>query len=314
MSCLTKIKFNNSCDLGGISYVKGYSNILYLDVDIGEPTYEQLEEGQEDGEKNFIPHFRKLIKHYTFHTVVSEYLFDCLNFIGLHDNIFIQLKNGEESKCLTFKCELAGWRDNGSIADVKIDFTTNYMIKSHCCTAETYQITECVSCQKSIKLKPISVLDPAYTAPVSSKSMDKKPYLVYDTDIFKLQLLEFDYRISAWAIYGSKYNYICYTDLGVTYNLYYRNGYYYYYNKIKSLTAIGLSVTIKGLCLPNTYVIVYHSTDGINYTTDGIVYDANKFEQLGKIKTYSAGANYFKFLMYDKNCNYGYSNIERITL
>ena len=73
-----KLEYWDSCDIGGMIYQFGYKNVMYLDVDVGTPTIEVVEEGAEDGDKNFITFWKKMIKSYKFFIPIPEYQFDTL--------------------------------------------------------------------------------------------------------------------------------------------------------------------------------------------------------------------------------------------
>ena len=58
MNKYLKFEYWNTCDLGNIYYQGGQHFIFYLDADVGEPIHEEVEEGQENGDGDFIPTYR----------------------------------------------------------------------------------------------------------------------------------------------------------------------------------------------------------------------------------------------------------------
>lgn len=91
-----KFEYWNSCDLGNIYYQGGQKFVFYLDADIMEPFMEDVEDGQENGEGDFVPTYRKQIKRYRLRSgLISDYLVDAIQRMKLHDNIELTFKTGE---------------------------------------------------------------------------------------------------------------------------------------------------------------------------------------------------------------------------
>lgn len=128
----TKIEWNNVASLetesANIPYSNGYTNILYLDTDICQPTYEFEEEGdQRDG--YFFPIRQISYKKFTFSIVAPEYLCDCMRLIGLSDTIIISDKKEHTYNATQFVMEVS-WLEGGHYASVDCEFTTNTVIKT----------------------------------------------------------------------------------------------------------------------------------------------------------------------------------------
>jgi len=97
MNKVLKIEYWNTCDIGNVYYQGGHHFWFFLDADVGEPFHEITEDGQENGDGDFVPTFRRHLKKYQIKTgLLPEYLIDALYFMRLHDNIEITLKSGEK--------------------------------------------------------------------------------------------------------------------------------------------------------------------------------------------------------------------------
>lgn len=91
-----KFEYWNTCDLGNIYYQGGQHFWFYLDGDVLEPFHEETEDGQENGEGDFIATSRRDVKRYRIRTsLISEFLVDAMQRMKLHDNIELTFKTGE---------------------------------------------------------------------------------------------------------------------------------------------------------------------------------------------------------------------------
>ena len=96
MNKYLKFEYWNTCDLGNIYYQGGQHFIFYLDADVGEPIHEEVEEGQENGDGDFIPTYRRQMKRYRIRTgLIPDYLIDAIQRMKLHDTIELTFKSGE---------------------------------------------------------------------------------------------------------------------------------------------------------------------------------------------------------------------------
>jgi hypothetical protein len=102
---------------GGI-YQTGFSNLLYLDAMIAEPTYKIDEEGEEDAEGNFVALRTRVEKTLKLDTVLlPEFLVDALAGIALHTTKQI----GRYLEANTLKVTPT-WNKKGCAATVEITF------------------------------------------------------------------------------------------------------------------------------------------------------------------------------------------------
>jgi hypothetical protein len=107
MNKYLKFEYWNTCDLGNIYYQGGQHFIFYLDADVGEPIHEEVEEGQENGDGDFIPTYRRQMKRYRIRTgLIPDYLIDAIQRMKLHDHIELTFKSGEIEQIYNVDCEV----------------------------------------------------------------------------------------------------------------------------------------------------------------------------------------------------------------
>jgi len=110
MNKYLKFEYWNTCDLGNIYYQGGQHFIFYLDADVGEPIHEEVEEGQENGDGDFIATYRRQMKRYRIRTgLIPDYLIDAIQRMKLHDHIELTFKSGEVEQIYNVDVE-AEWQ------------------------------------------------------------------------------------------------------------------------------------------------------------------------------------------------------------
>lgn len=323
-----KIKYRNSCDIGGtIFQVAGFWYVVYLPVDVGKAMFEYTEEGREDGDKNFIPDFRKLQKVYEFNTVVSDFQLDALASIALHDTIEITLRNGDVGRAYNFKLTQNGWNDNGSEVNITVTFTIRYDLATGCCGNESIVYTPCLKCE-SMTAGLITDTSYIYEYATSVPVADRAYYFVYHgTEPQDCTLYQFRYRshlvdgqmvIGKWieqigASDSCKY----FTDStdNIVKHFYWDGQYWQPAMYIRDYTVLTpQTINIRTWCPPNCFVRVYYSTDGVNYVAAGVVTGSAAAQNAG-VTVLKSGTlvSSYKVLIYNNNCSYGYTNIITVT-
>jgi len=131
---LILIEWGNTCDIDNILYQKGFLQQLYLETDIGKPLYEIDEVGSTDGDNNFKRTWQKWEKKYKFQVLVPEFIIEALSMIKMHDYISIFLPNSQSVRVKDFEIENITWQEEGCMALVGCEFTTDYILNSGCCT------------------------------------------------------------------------------------------------------------------------------------------------------------------------------------
>lgn len=135
----TKLTWWHRCDIGNLLYQSGYVNMLYVDADLikGEP--EILEEGEEDGEKNFIPSFVKLIENINYQDYLPEHVIHALNGVGIHEYIYATSKIEQHiSRVRKFQINYSYDSLCHGKAEVKYQAET-IMLRSQCCGNNTIE-------------------------------------------------------------------------------------------------------------------------------------------------------------------------------
>lgn len=321
-----KIQYRNSCDLGGSLFqdpAESFYYCMFLNVDVGKPTFEVIEEGREDGERNFIPDLRKLSKQYKFITVVPEYQLDTLYSIMLHDTVFITLKNGESNRAFNFKVTPGEWTENGNMISVVVEFTVRYDLSLGCCTNEPIRWVDCYPCTDITVVDWVSNSD-------FVPSADRAIYMIGEEnsegEIINNLLYMYRYTTalsrdgitrSNWIIRNySVGTVICFTISSTDYTFIYDGTYWQPINMVRSAVASGgTTVTVKGYMLDNTFAQLYKSTDDITYTAVGSPVSDGLMYNVGVTATGLTPATpyYFKFKMYNNSCDYGYSDTVTVT-
>jgi hypothetical protein len=107
MNKYLKFEYWNTCDLGNIYYQGGQHFWFYLNGDVLEPFHEDIEDGQEDGEGDFVPTYRRQMKRYKIRTaLVPDYLIDAIQRMKLHDHIELTFKTGEVEQIYNLDIEV----------------------------------------------------------------------------------------------------------------------------------------------------------------------------------------------------------------
>ena len=319
-----KIKYRNSCDFGGTIFQKpGFWYVMYLPVDVGKSMFEFVEEGREDGEKNFISDFKRTQKVYEFNTIVSDFQLDALASIAMHDTIEVTLRNGEVARVHNFKLTQNGWNDNGSEVNITVNFTVKYDVVTGCCNNEVISYTPCLKCE-SMTAGLITDTSNIYVYPTSVPAADRSWYFVYSgAEPQNCTLYQFRYRshlvggatvIGKWIEHiGASDSCKYFTDStdSIVKHFYWDGKYWQPALFIRDYTVLTQqTVNIRVWSYPNCFVQLYYSIDGVNYVASGAPTSSATAQNAG-ITSLKSGTvvSSFKALIYNNNCNYGYTNV-----
>ena len=140
------IEFFNSCNLGDILYSGGFIQTLYFESETMESSYPTEEEGQKNGEGQFVRTFARQVKKYLARTKqMPDYMVDVFNRMKLHDNIELTDLVGDVHSLLNLEVDHEWLFDDKYYA--KMDLTFDYdetVIIAACCenlTAEAGSTT-----------------------------------------------------------------------------------------------------------------------------------------------------------------------------
>lgn len=105
---------------------KAYINRMYVKSEIGRPSYEFSEEGND---RNGYYFATKQIseKSYRFNFLCTEPVCDFVRLVGLHDLVRITDQTGEVYDCDTFLPTFS-WQEQGYLSSVECEFQTDTMV------------------------------------------------------------------------------------------------------------------------------------------------------------------------------------------
>lgn len=128
-----KIEHWSTCAVGDIP--ANYHFWFYIDAEIGEPTEEYTEEGEEDGNKNFIATFKKSVKKYFMETVqIPEHLIDAIHRLKFYEFVTVTTPIGDVWTMHNIKTEVNYPFSNKTYGIVKIEFDIDEsLVVSGCC-------------------------------------------------------------------------------------------------------------------------------------------------------------------------------------
>lgn len=118
---MIKIEYWNTYDIIDTSYQQGYKNRFWLDVDVNKPNYIIEQEAYENSLGDTNPVFTKWSKQYKFEIYCLEPLADALSALPLHDNVWITLSNGYESKVKDITIDVQ-WTDIDNVCKCIVSF------------------------------------------------------------------------------------------------------------------------------------------------------------------------------------------------
>lgn len=127
------LEWKHSKNITDLVYQTGYVNRLYIDSFLCAPDYALEEEGDENGDKEFIPTFQRGIKKYKIEiTPVPEYIADTLFLLNAHDN---KKLIGDNYIITNFQDAVfeTKWVDTDCLATGIISFRKYNIIKSKTC-------------------------------------------------------------------------------------------------------------------------------------------------------------------------------------
>lgn len=121
---MIRIKYTNTAgNVAGINYDgTGFIPELFLDVNVGKPIYNYIEEGNENRDMDFNRSFARIEKQYSFETAVQEYILDALMVMQLHDHIEITLSNGTTVYPTELRVSDPEWTAAEAFARVTVTF------------------------------------------------------------------------------------------------------------------------------------------------------------------------------------------------
>jgi len=137
---MIKIRYYNNITTAGIFYGDDLISDVYLDVDIGRPTYIYEEQGDERNDGSFERGFARIEKQYNITTHVQEYMVDALTVAQLHDNIEVYTSNGTILIVKDLRVSDPEWQTSTpALAEITITFSLYEESLSSSCE-ESYDV------------------------------------------------------------------------------------------------------------------------------------------------------------------------------
>lgn len=310
------ISYWNSSDLGGMLYHnQPYKNRMYIDTTPALFEEQVEEEGVEDGDKNFIPTFRKITKIYKCDLVCSPEFIEALYFVQMHDHIMIKQKNDEEQLIKDFAVTKDSDEFGGHLVKCTFQFTTQYVRKtasaenyhSSCFTANIPQVVDVVAHDSDVVTNPYSngVVDG--TRYIFTRAATTGIVRGYQQGIYLWsggQWIEQETANEGDIAY-------CTTD---AINYYFDGTTWRKWLELLTLTAAGTLVTAKGWAMPGTFIQLQLFAGG-SYSNVGTPVSVETFKSSGIKYITMAGANQrYRVRCYSHGCDYGYSNYLQISI
>lgn len=113
--------YHTNASVGNIP--SNYHLWIYVDASIGAPEETIIEEGVEDGYKNFTPTFQKSTKTYTLETsLLPEHMIDAIHRLKYFNTKKITMQNGDIEDMKNVKTSVTYPFENKCLGIAKIEF------------------------------------------------------------------------------------------------------------------------------------------------------------------------------------------------
>lgn len=157
VSKLLKVEWFHDGNVGEAIYQNGFVQRIYLDSLLADPDYKIEQEGDENGDDEFIASFTRVVKRYKLETVLlPEYLIDVLHSLAAHSEVTIGTIQG--AKQIEVDVD---WLVSGCSGKVELKFQEPAAIISKNCS-DPLQLAEVD--QTGYVVKPWLCGSPDYSA------------------------------------------------------------------------------------------------------------------------------------------------------
>lgn len=123
---MIQLRYSNTVDIDSIRFADGYEETCYLNTELDRPEYPIVIEGDENGDLENIPTFRKWEKVYSFSFVAFEFLVDAISKLPIYDNVTLTA-NGVIYNMKDINIDVE-WQEGTIYALVTVQFTDKYLI------------------------------------------------------------------------------------------------------------------------------------------------------------------------------------------
>lgn len=126
------LDFSDNVKVGDIPYADlTFSQRVFLPCDIGQPTYDILLDGPEDGNRNQTPSFRKVTKRWSTTTLLPEYMTDALAIMAIHSTKLLA-DQYDVTTPIHDVSVVPDWTFGPNLAQTTITFRRDFVRKYNC--------------------------------------------------------------------------------------------------------------------------------------------------------------------------------------
>jgi hypothetical protein len=174
VSRLLKIEWFHDSQVGEAIYQNGFYQRLYLDTILADPKYKIEQEGDENGEGEFVPTFTRVVKKYRLESLLlPEFLVDVLHSMAAHSHVTI----GNLVDVQQIEADV-DWLVSGSAATVELSFQeANSVFAKNC--SDPLQLVEVD--QAGYEIKPWLCGDPGYNNPYWQNTGEERCVTIENT-------------------------------------------------------------------------------------------------------------------------------------
>lgn len=146
-SCIkTKIKYTDTCNVGDIYYKttgRAYYNVIYFDVEVGNPEPIYTEGAGDSGDISDVEYdFMKLQKQYNVQPLLPEFLNDAVELLPLHlltGEVVFSTSKGYQGTASVIEIEPSYEDAFRTLSATDINFITESILKTNCCDLDNEQ-------------------------------------------------------------------------------------------------------------------------------------------------------------------------------
>ncbi len=145
MSKFLGFQFSSQCPMMGSIYYGTNQNFrMYIDGDVEQMYFEETDEGQEDGEGNFVPTLRRQIKKYKIITQEQPpHMVDAFYRMRMNDHIYLTWKDGDITEIYNVQVEHEWFAEKyNAIVTLTFDLDEKCIVDSCCRSVVAVDITE----------------------------------------------------------------------------------------------------------------------------------------------------------------------------
>ena len=294
--------YRNKYDMGGVLYQTGYKQLFFVDAELSTPEYEIEEDGTQDGDKNFLPTFRKTQKVYNIKFATNATMLDAVYFMQMHvsqfGEVYMQIKNEERALIKTMSVSHSHPK-NAELSVVTMQVAVDYQLLD---SENEYNINCFIPVRSDIAGIKTTVSQ-------AQEIEDNSPYIFenvtgYANDVY--------IYTTGWTGQGLNYTGAVVEDTSG--NKYYFDGVQFRrFPYISSYNADGSDFIIKGYIPPGTYCKLQYNSTGSYVDYTGVL-TSGQFKNVGFTFTppVPSVGYLLRIYCYDHNCSYGYSNVVNV--